>query len=64
MMKLSRQAFRDARWIMTFAAGTPWSSTSGFKPNREADLIHMGVLVPTGTGFMVAHVDLTQFEER
>ena len=49
---------RNAQWLMTFAPGTPWLVGSFAHPNREAELVRMGVLVPTDDPalYAVAHV--------
>lgn len=43
---LTGQALRDAEWVLGFGAGSRWSATTGFRPNRERELIEAGVLIP------------------
>lgn len=44
LSRLRGQALRDARWVLTFKAGTPWLRGS-FSVSREAELVRAGVLV-------------------
>lgn len=54
---LEGQALRDARWVLSFGAGTVWCDEqgSGFRPNRLAQLKEAGVLLahPTEDGLLV-----------
>lgn len=43
---LTGQALKDALYVLDFEPGSTWR-TGGFRPNREAELVAAGVLVPT-----------------
>lgn len=48
MRKLSARAAADAAWVEECApVGTPWVS-GAFRPNREQELIDIGVFIRTG----------------
>jgi hypothetical protein len=46
--QLKGQALRDAKWVLGFGAGAEWAvgRASGFRTNRERELVEAGVLVP------------------
>lgn len=53
---LKGQALRDAEGVLSFGAGTRWSAVTGFRPNRERELIEAGVLIPAEGGEYVVGV--------
>lgn len=61
MRKTSPQFLRDAAWVMTFPPGTEWHS-GVLRASREAELVTVGVLIPTEVEgvFTVAHVTIPE----
>lgn len=57
---LSKVGKRDAKWVLSFGAGTQWlaGEDSGFRPNRLAELIAHGVLVATDDPAMLVVGDV------
>lgn len=54
--KYPAAALLDAHWVrLCVPDGGAWAKPSGFSPNREAQLVDMGVLVPAQDGFTVHH---------
>lgn len=69
MAKPSTALMSDIRWVLSFGAGTEWSLRSGFRPNRLAELISFGVLLPLEkpigeVGFTVGNVSADEIETR
>lgn len=53
LSKLKGQALLDAEWVLSFKPGEAWGDgkSSGFRANREKELVEAGVLIPTGEPF-------------